>query len=811
MASNSAISISFKIEDAEGGFKKLTADAAGLRKVMESTVNEAGQLNKSLINLASVSTVIDSVGRSLSALQSVCKSLTDAYAVQIEAETKLQTVMQQRMDATAAEIQSIKELAAAQQQLGVIGDEVQLSGAQQIATFLTQKASLEVLIPAMNNLLAQQRGLNATTQDAVSVGNLMGKAMQGQTSALTRVGITFNEAQEKVMQFGSETERAAMLAEIITQNVGNMNAELAKTDVGKQKQLENSLGDTKESIGSLVQGIMPWLTNINAVMLAGINTAKIIDICNKLTKSLTHSMGAQTIASAALSVHHKVQSVALRLLSAAYGTATVGAGALTAATIALYTALTGGIYLAITGLIALYNKWTGAADEAADSTNKLDDCTDEYTRAATNAKVQIDSDIKALGELIKSKEDTTEAVQHLNEAYGDVFGTYETAEEWYEILTQKSQQYVKQIGYEAQAKALASKVAEAAINKELALKRKEDLEQAGVDSRGRIKKDSVWGEVWVKSEEYEQVLKDIEAAENQEAELQKRLDTIGGLMQKNKEGLASENDKGQPKTPTETPPPAGSLADIAKKISDISARIQLEIDPASRVELYNELQNLEFQKRRIEFEYKFPEVPERPDIIPDLGKVETDINKIKPEIIDVSDAFAGMQGKTKVTAETMAGAFSELGSSISGLGSALELPELNVAGTMAQAIATLAAGFAKASEQSWALGPFGWMAFTAAGLAQLIATVSAVKSLPAFANGGIVSGPTVGLIGEYAGASNNPEVIAPLDKLRTMLNPAGQPVIVGGTLRASGREIVCVLANETRISSKSGKRTNIKI
>lgn len=215
MASNSAISISFKIEDAGGGFKKLTADAVGLRKVMELTVNEAGQLKKSLINLASVSTVIDSVSRSLSALQSVCKSLTDAYAVQIEAEKKLQTVMRQRMDATAAEIQSIKELAAAQQQIGVIGDEVQLSGAQQIATFLTQKASLDVLIPAMNNLLAQQKGLNATTQDAVSIGNLMGKAMQGQTSALTRVGIIFNEAQEKVMKYGSETERAAMLAEII--------------------------------------------------------------------------------------------------------------------------------------------------------------------------------------------------------------------------------------------------------------------------------------------------------------------------------------------------------------------------------------------------------------------------------------------------------------------------------------------------------------------------------------------------------------------------------------------------------------------
>lgn len=78
-----------------------------------------------------------------------------------------------------------------------------------------------------------------------------------------------------------------------------------------------------------------------------------------------------------------------------------------------------------------------------------------------------------------------------------------------------------------------------------------------------------------------------------------------------------------------------------------------------------------------------------------------------------------------------------------------------------------------------------------------------------FAGGGIVSGPTVGLIGEYAGAKNNPEVVAPLDQLRGMLKPVGEPVIIGGTLRAAGREIICVLANETRIASKSGKKTNI--
>lgn len=43
--------------------------------------------------------------------------------------------------------------------------------------------------------------------------------------------------------------------------------------------------------------------------------------------------------------------------------------------------------------------------------------------------------------------------------------------------------------------------------------------------------------------------------------------------------------------------------------------------------------------------------------------------------------------------------------------------------------------------------------------------------VPAFAEGGIVSGPTLGLMGEYPGAKSNPEVIAPLDKLKAMINP----------------------------------------
>ena len=71
----------------------------------------------------------------------------------------------------------------------------------------------------------------------------------------------------------------------------------------------------------------------------------------------------------------------------------------------------------------------------------------------------------------------------------------------------------------------------------------------------------------------------------------------------------------------------------------------------------------------------------------------------------------------------------------------------------------------------------------------------------AFANGGIVSGPTMGLVGEYPGARQNPEVIAPLNKLQNMIGGAGgsQHVSVGGEIRIEGQDLLIAIqrANET--------------
>jgi len=69
---------------------------------------------------------------------------------------------------------------------------------------------------------------------------------------------------------------------------------------------------------------------------------------------------------------------------------------------------------------------------------------------------------------------------------------------------------------------------------------------------------------------------------------------------------------------------------------------------------------------------------------------------------------------------------------------------------------------------------------------------SRMESPPMLADGGLAYGMTSAVVGEYAGAKSNPEVIAPLSKLQGMLEGSGGNVTVTG--RISGKDIV--LSNE---------------
>lgn len=232
----------------------ITAETAGIKdevaavkrqlKGLDDNTKKSNSGMESLFSIAKVAAFVAAVKMAASAVN----SMLQGYFSQLEAETKLETIMKQRMNATDQQISKVKMLAEEYEKLGVVEADVQLAGLQQLGTFLNQTASIEALLPALNDLLVQQNGVNATTGDAVNLGNMFGKVMQGEVGALKRVGISFSEAQEQVLKYGNELERATMLSQVIKDNVGEMNKAITKTPQGKIKQMKQQFDALKDEL-----------------------------------------------------------------------------------------------------------------------------------------------------------------------------------------------------------------------------------------------------------------------------------------------------------------------------------------------------------------------------------------------------------------------------------------------------------------------------------------------------------------------------------------------------------------------------------
>lgn len=458
--------VSFVIRlDDKGTFKKVTVDAEELGRAVRSVQDESEKAKRTIISWSEVSQAFDVLQNAISELQGVMTDLTSAYQVQLVAETQLQTIMRQRMGANDEMIQSVKDLCSAQQELGVIGDEVQLSGAQQMATFLKSKQSLDVLIPAMNNLIAQQNGLNATNQDAVSIGNMMGKAMQGQVEVLQRVGITFTDAQKQVLQFGTESERAAMLAQVITDNVGNMNAELAKTDAGKWKQTENYLGDIKEQLGAMVQQYAPTITFLSQATIAASGIGKLATSFYSVGKALG-IVKAATIAWNATAVR---MSALATTCSASMRGAAVSATTLKLAIQGLMIATGVGVAIAaLTGVISLFasssddaamraTNMANAEKSAFDNIKQTYDSTLKQTYANLIAKYE---QMKTSWQSMKSEHEKTQWVKNNKTAFEELGLKINSIADAENAFTKNTEKVKEAFEKRAQAAAYAAELVE---------------------------------------------------------------------------------------------------------------------------------------------------------------------------------------------------------------------------------------------------------------------------------------------------------------------------------------------------------------
>ena len=254
-------------------FEVINTSLAQQSTAMDDATKKADALSKSannlvrkLVGLSSAIAIVGNVANFVSIQLGRINALVKEYEDAVQAETMLTTVMKQRMNATDDMVQSILDMANAMEKVGIYEADAILMGAQELATYVTNKKALEALIPAMTDLVAQRNGFTVTSQDFVSAATMMGKVMMGQTSALSRVGYIFTEDEKRMLEMGNEMERASTLARLLTSNVGPMAESLASVDIGAIMNASNRINAVKESLGELFASMKQQFTLFRALI-----------------------------------------------------------------------------------------------------------------------------------------------------------------------------------------------------------------------------------------------------------------------------------------------------------------------------------------------------------------------------------------------------------------------------------------------------------------------------------------------------------------------------------------------------------------
>lgn len=191
------------------------------------------------------------------------------------------------------------------------------------------------------------------------------------------------------------------------------------------------------------------------------------------------------------------------------------------------------------------------------------------------------------------------------------------------------------------------------------------------------------------------------------------------------------------------------------------------------------------------------------------------------ELDKLAEKYNHIMTVGQMVADSAGNAFSALGSSIvqsMGLASTglegfaqvmfrtlIDLGSMILKQIIMNQASAMAASIAGASQSGAATGPaaiFTTPAFIATAVGGVL---SAFAAIPKFAAGGIVSGPTMGLMGEYPGAKSNPEVIAPLSKLQGMLDQGnGGSTAMTGEFVLRGQDLVVALARAEKQRNRIG-------
>lgn len=292
---------------------------------------------------------------------------------------------------------------------------------------------------------------------------------------------------------------------------GEQNTEEYRQMAEKAAQLSDTLGDLRAQTSILanddanlqgfisgVNGLSGAFTTATGVMsLFASENENLMKVQARVQSVMAITMGLQQVFNA-LNKDSAFRLVTVtkvkNLLTAANYRLATSLGISNAAATALMATLTLGLSVVITGLIVAWNKYSDAQEEAARKAQERVEIESQGRAEMIKTRFEIDTTRESLKNFTGSKEEEKKKCEEMNRKYGEAFGYYDTVAQWYDVLTQKAEQYIQMLFLQAKAQALVNKAVEAdeKVNKHKATK------------PGNAESDMGWfarmGHYWMQSE-----------------------------------------------------------------------------------------------------------------------------------------------------------------------------------------------------------------------------------------------------------------------------------------------------------------------
>lgn len=279
MASKKKIEVELTVDSTGAVTGIKTADGQILN--LAQSTDKADKATSRLSNTLKIGLAASLVGVAVAARRgiSVLGESVDLARVQTIAERKLEASLRNVGDATDEKQRMLQDLASEVQRYSNFGDESIITAQAMLGTFQLNADQIAVLTPRLADMAAGVAKATGETVDLNSIAQAVGKSFVEGASSLKRYGVSLTDTQEAAFNAADGMERVRLLSEILDGNFAGMAA--ATQDAGKQ--MENAIGDLKESLG---KDLLPEIEGLQRQVTAFVQDPRIVEFARKTGSAL---------------------------------------------------------------------------------------------------------------------------------------------------------------------------------------------------------------------------------------------------------------------------------------------------------------------------------------------------------------------------------------------------------------------------------------------------------------------------------------------------------------------------------------------